>query len=86
MKVCVAVVRLVIDLDDESAACDAITDILTENMQKFVPQSTLLDWEYEPSPNRGEWLCFPRLVEIPDSFSPDTGTAPEYPLKEDDHA
>ena len=86
MKVCVAVVRLVIDTEDEDGACEAISGLLTENMKKYNPECSLIDWQYEETDHNKDGLCFPRRAEAEDPFIPDVSLVPPYPLKEDDHA
>lgn len=41
-----AVVEVLIEADEEAGACDGMTAILTEQLQKYAPQSCLLDWQY----------------------------------------
>lgn len=70
-KVQIAVVQLLIDAENENAACDRITALLTENMQKYVGKdSCLIDWEYGR---------YPKEVLIPDDYEPDKTPMPSFP-------
>lgn len=53
-----ATVELLVDADDESAACDCIAETLRETLRSFSPSSALIDWRYvgpagEPEPHDG---------------------------------
>lgn len=72
MKACIATVRLLIDTDDSDMACDGITALLTEHMQMYKPQSSLIDWQYEIG-------GAPVSIDIFEGYTPDNDNVPEHP-------
>lgn len=72
MKACIATVRLLIDTDNEDEARDGITALLTEHMQKYKPQSSLIDWCYE-------FGGTPAPIDIFEDYTPDDDNVPEHP-------
>jgi hypothetical protein len=71
-KAYTAVVQLLIDAEDEDSACDGISALLTEQMQKYTgEQSCLIDWMYKIHPDE---------VAIPDAYEPDVSPMPSIPL------
>lgn len=41
-----ATVELLLDVNSEAEACDAVAEILRENTRKFVATSCLVDWRH----------------------------------------
>lgn len=72
MKAYIATVRLLIDTDNGDEACDGITALLTEHMQRYEPQSSLIDWQYELG-------GAPVLIDIFEGYTPYEDTVPEHP-------
>ncbi len=75
MKACIATIRLLIDTDDSDMACDGITTLLTEHMQMYEPQSSLIDWQYEMG-------GLPVPIDIFERYTPDEDDVPEHPCLE----
>lgn len=72
MKACIATVRLLIDTDDPDMACDGISALLTERMQRYEPKSSLIDWQYE-------YGGPPVVIDITDNYAPYEDDMPEHP-------
>jgi hypothetical protein len=41
-----ATIKVLLDVESDGEACDAMTAILTEQLRKYAPQSCLVDWQY----------------------------------------
>ncbi len=68
----VAVVRLLINADSRNEACDGVSAILSDHLQSTVPNSCLLDWQYE-------FAGSPVRVAVEDDYIPDVSHFPEHP-------
>ena len=69
----VAVVRLLIEADDEAMAADSVHALLAENMQAVCEGSCFLDWRYEDFAlaRKGEY-CYPvEVTWVPGRGIPD---------------
>ena len=73
----VAVVRLLLKVESEAEACDAISGLLTENMMSCNENSCLIDWEYE---YKGFRLCTPLEVEVPHPYDTRLNSVPHWEL------
>jgi hypothetical protein len=49
----VANVRLVVDVESEAEAADAVAEMLRPMLRKYEPNSCFLDWSYDESHGNG---------------------------------
>jgi len=66
----VCTVSLLLDVCDDSEGADAVSAILSEQMQRYISHSALLDWAY---------IKHLAPVEIEDDYEPDYSTIPDHP-------
>jgi hypothetical protein len=64
----IAKIELLLDVEDEAQACDAIAETLREQLREYsTPESCFIDWRYAeeglPTPHSGEGFEFPRSEE-----------------------
>lgn len=66
--ICVCVVRLAIDAKNKAEASDGVSALLSEQANCVVPNSCLLDWQYDEYGS-------PKPVLVDDDFGFDSGVS-----------
>jgi hypothetical protein len=61
----IANIQLLLDVEDDASACDAVAETLREHLRKFAPDSCIVDWRWSPSQSH------PFEVELPPDFESD---------------
>lgn len=46
MAVYIATIQVFVEVDSEAEACDGIAETMREHLQRYAPESCILDWQH----------------------------------------